>query len=225
MTSLRPWRSQNSTRSGTRAIVPSSFMISQTTPAGASPARRARSTAASVWPERWSTPPARARSGKTWPGRHDVVRRRGGIDGDLDRPRAVGGGDPGRDAVARLDRDGERRAELRLVLVGHLAQPELVAALGGQAEADQPAAVDGHEVDRVGRDELCGDREVALVLAVLVVDDHDEAAGSGSRRSPPRWTRTGSSRARTRRSPGHRSPGATSRSTYLASTSASRFTG
>ena len=43
-------------------------MISQTTPAGARPARRARSTAASVCPERWSTPPVRARSGKTWPG-------------------------------------------------------------------------------------------------------------------------------------------------------------
>ncbi len=34
--------------SGTRAIVPSLFMISQMTPAGYSPAMRARSTAASV---------------------------------------------------------------------------------------------------------------------------------------------------------------------------------
>ena len=33
-----------------------------------------------------------------------------------------------------------------------------------------------HEVDRLGRDELRGDREVALVLAILVVDDDDEAA-------------------------------------------------
>ena len=132
---------------------------------------------------------------------------------------------PGRDAVARLDRDRERRAELRLVLVGHLAEPELVAALGGQAEADQPAAVRRHEVDGVGRDELRGDREVALVLAVLVVDDDDEAAradlvdrlldgGEGAR--------LGLGHAR---SPGHRNPGATSRSTYFASTSTSRFTG
>jgi hypothetical protein len=37
---------------GTRAIVPSSRMISQTTPAGLRPASRARSTAASVWPAR-----------------------------------------------------------------------------------------------------------------------------------------------------------------------------
>ena len=43
-------------------------MISQITPAGVSPARRARSTAASVWPVRSSTPPALALSGNTWPG-------------------------------------------------------------------------------------------------------------------------------------------------------------
>ncbi len=48
---------------------PSSFMISQMTPPGRSPARRARSTTASVCPARTSTPPSRARKGKTWPGR------------------------------------------------------------------------------------------------------------------------------------------------------------
>ena len=35
---------------------------------GFSPARRATSTAASVWPARTRTPPVRARNGKTWPG-------------------------------------------------------------------------------------------------------------------------------------------------------------
>ena len=43
-------------------------MISHTTPAGTSPASRARSTDASVWPARTRTPPSRARSGKMWPG-------------------------------------------------------------------------------------------------------------------------------------------------------------
>ena len=43
-------------------------MTSQITPAGRTPASRARSTEASVWPVRSSTPPGRARSGKTWPG-------------------------------------------------------------------------------------------------------------------------------------------------------------
>ena len=43
-------------------------MISQTIPAGIRPARRARSTAASVCPDRCRTPPGFARRGKTWPG-------------------------------------------------------------------------------------------------------------------------------------------------------------
>jgi hypothetical protein len=59
----RPWRFANFVSSGTRAIVPSSFMISQMTPAGYRPAMRARSTAASVCPARTSTPPDSARSG------------------------------------------------------------------------------------------------------------------------------------------------------------------
>jgi hypothetical protein len=48
-------------------------MISQMTPAGVRPAIRARSTAASVWPARTSTPPGRARSGNMWPGRAKSV--------------------------------------------------------------------------------------------------------------------------------------------------------
>ena len=43
----------------------SSVMTSHKAPAGVLPARRQRSTAASVWPARCRTPPARARSGKT----------------------------------------------------------------------------------------------------------------------------------------------------------------
>ncbi len=66
---LSPCAMQNSLSCGTRAMVPSGFMISQITPAGERPAMRARSTEASVWPARTSTPPSRARSGKMWPGR------------------------------------------------------------------------------------------------------------------------------------------------------------
>lgn len=61
-----------------RAMVPSSFMISQITPAGVSPARRARSTEPSVCPVRTNTPPRRARSGNTWPG---LTRSSGPEDG------------------------------------------------------------------------------------------------------------------------------------------------
>ena len=48
----RPCSRANTCSSGMRAIVPSSFMISQITPAGVRPARRARSTEPSVWPAR-----------------------------------------------------------------------------------------------------------------------------------------------------------------------------
>ena len=53
---------------GTRAIVPSSFKISTITPASSNPAKRDKSTAASVCPARRKTPPLRARNGKMCPG-------------------------------------------------------------------------------------------------------------------------------------------------------------
>ena len=80
-------------------------MISQITPAGVRPASRARSTDASVWPVRSSTPPGLALSGKHVTGLDEVARRRGRVDGDLHRVRPVGGADAGRHALARLDRD------------------------------------------------------------------------------------------------------------------------
>ena len=61
-------RAANRDNAGTRAIVPSSFMISQITPAGYRPANRARSTDPSVCPARFKTPPCCALSGKIWPG-------------------------------------------------------------------------------------------------------------------------------------------------------------
>ena len=107
----------------------------------------------------------------------DEVARRGlGVDRDLDRARAVVRRDARRDAFARLDRDRERRLERRLVLRGHEVEAELVAALRGEAEADEPAAVRGHEVHGLGGRELRGHREIALVLAILVVADDDHLA-------------------------------------------------
>ena len=194
-------------RSGTRAIVPSSFMISQTTPAGLSPARRARSTAASVWPARWSTPPGRARSGKTWPGwTRSCAPLLGSIATWIVRERSG----------AEIPVVIPSRASIETVnavpygvsfSVRHRAEPELVAALLGQAEADEPAPVRGHEVDRLGGGELRRDREVAFVLAVGGVDDDDELAVRGCPRSPPRSWRTARRLRRAGSSP-DRYPGA-----------------
>ena len=66
--SLRRCFRANFINAGNRAIVPSSFMISQITPMGRDPASVTRSTAASVWPARCNTPPGLARNGNTCPG-------------------------------------------------------------------------------------------------------------------------------------------------------------
>ena len=108
----------------------------------------------------------------------EVARAAARVDRDLDRVRAVVRRDPGGDALARLDGDRERRLEGRLVLGRHQVEAELVAAVGRQRQADQAAPVGGHEVDRLGRGELGRQGQVALVLAVLRVADHDHAAGA-----------------------------------------------
>ena len=65
----------------------------------------------------------------------------------------------------------------RAVLRDHRRQVEAPRVLGGDRHADQAAAVPRHEVDLFGRDEIGGEDEVALVLAVLLVDEHDHAPG------------------------------------------------
>ena len=192
-------------------------MISQITPAGVRPASRARSTAASVWPVRSSTPPALGLQREHVARLDEVARRACRVDRDLDRVRAVVRGDAGRDALARLDRDGERGLERRLVLGRHQVEAELVAALRRQRQADQPAGLLGHEVDRLGR------RRTAA--AIMRSPSFSRSSSSqtttilpgGCPRSPPRRSRTALSCSAC-------SSRATSFSTYLASTSTSRLT-
>ena len=171
---------QNSTRSGTRAIVPSSFMTSQITPAGVSPARRARSTDPSVWPARSSVPPGRARNGKTCPG---CTMSRAPLPGSA-ATLIVRARSPAEMPVSMPSRASiehrERRLVGRLVVGDHETQPELVAALGREREADQATTVRRHEIDGFGRDELGGHAQVALVLAVgRIADDHHLTTADG----------------------------------------------
>ncbi len=108
-------------------------------------------------------------------GRDDVVEVLGGVDGRGDGERAVVRGDAGGDALARLDGDREGRAVARLVLARHVLEAQLGRALARQRQADQAAAVLGHEVDGVGGGHLRRDHEIAFVLAVLGVDQDDHA--------------------------------------------------
>jgi hypothetical protein len=110
------------------------------------------------------------------PGLHDVVGPRVGGGRDLDGERAVVRRDAGGDAFGGLDGDGEVGAVARAVVLHHRPQAEPAGMRFGDRHADQAAAVLGEEVDLVGGDEFRREHEIALVLAILVVDqDHDPA--------------------------------------------------
>src|SRR5438445_9556271 len=129
----------------------------------------------------------------------------------------VVGRDPGGDQVLGLDRDTEGRAVAAGVVHDHGLDLELVQTAGHQRRADEASGVARHEHDVLGGDELCCDAEVALVLAVFVVDhDHELAVLVVGDR-----LRYGGQRHQVCPS-GLRWP--SNRSTYLATTSISRFT-
>ncbi len=111
--------------------------------------------------------------GEDVPGRDQVVRALGRIDGDRHGARAVVGRDAGGDPFLRLDRHGEGGAVQGLVVGGHGRQPQLARPFGGDGQADQAARVLGHEVDLVGGGELGGDDHIPLVLAILGVDQDE----------------------------------------------------
>src|SRR5207245_2166446 len=157
-------------------------------------------------------------------GRRAVVRPCLGVDGHLAGVRAIGGGDARGDAFAGLDRDREGRLERGFVLRRHEVEPELVAALGRERQADQPAPLLGHEVDRLRGHELGRDREIALVLAIGVIAyDHHLAQADLVDRALDRGERCGDPR-RAHRTASPASRASSRRSRCLASTSTSRFT-
>ena len=100
------------------------------------------------------------------------------VDRDLDRARAVVGGDPGGDPLAASIETVNAVCSGASFLAVIRFRPSSSQRLRGQRQADQPAAVRGHEVDRLRRRELRRHHQVALVLAVLAVadDDHPPAA-------------------------------------------------
>ena len=139
------------------------------------PAMRARSTAASVCPARRSTPPSLATSGNRCPGR---VKSAGLLVGSqiarIVRARSAAVMPVRRRAV--IDRHGVVGAQRGGVRLDHRRQLEPLAHVRQDRHAELPAAVGDHEVDRLGRHLLGGADEVALVLAVLGVDDDDHPA-------------------------------------------------
>jgi hypothetical protein len=99
-------------------------------------------------------------------------------DGGQNGASAVRGRDAGSGAVARIDRFAECRAEVGSVQRRHQRQPQRVTTLRRKRQADQAAAMRGHEVDNLGRHLFGGDGQVAFVLPIFVVHDYQNAAGA-----------------------------------------------
>ncbi len=108
--------------------------------------------------------------------RDDVAGALRRIDRRGDRVGAVMRGNAGGDAFARFDGDGEIRRVARLVGARHQFEMQFRGALLRQRKADQAAPIAGHEVDRLGRRHLRRNDEVALILAVLGVDQDEHPA-------------------------------------------------
>ena len=105
-----------------------------------------------------------------------IVRRRVLIDGNSNRAGAIKGRRPGGDARAGIDVQRERR-RLRIdVVARQWLQMEPIADRRRHRQAHQAARVAHHEVNRFGRDFLGRDDQITLVLAELVVHEHDHAA-------------------------------------------------
>ena len=109
---------------------------------------------------------------------HEIRWRRAGADHREDRGGAVRGGDPGRDFAGGVDGDGELGALRLPVVADHQLQPDSVAPFAGHRQADQAATVPCHEVDRLRCRVRGRHHEIALVLTVLVVNEHHHAAVS-----------------------------------------------
>ena len=102
-----------------------------------------------------------------------ILRRRLRIDRNLNSVSPVVRGNSRRHALPRLNRLGKRGPEPRRILRRHRSQPQIIRALLGQRQADQPPPILRHKVDRFGSHVLRGQRQVAFILAVLVVDHHN----------------------------------------------------
>ena len=95
----------------------------------------------------------------------------------VQRVGALVGGDAGRQADAIVDRDREGGALRVAIGRDHRLEVQPVGAVLPDRRADDAARVADHEGDLLGRRLRGGHDEVALVLAVVVVDHHDELAG------------------------------------------------
>jgi hypothetical protein len=111
--------------------------------------------------------------------RPSQVSRNGcGIDGNVNRLRAILRTDSRRHAKARGSIDAHRECSALLfgILFALLRELQLVSALSSEGEADPSARLLDHEVDELRRHQLGSTNQVTFILAVFVIRNDDELA-------------------------------------------------
>ena len=76
----------------------------------------------------------------------------------------------------QVDAHGKSRFVERCIVRNHGLQLQFIAPLFAERGADQATAMGRHEIDRVGGRHLRRDDQVALIFAILVVDEDEHAA-------------------------------------------------
>src|ERR1700733_1382034 len=147
--------------------VPSSFINSEITPTGGRPESLQRSTAASGWPERSSTPPSRAISGNTWAGRAKSVGPAMGLGG------APAGRNPGAAVRLVVDRTRKGGGVVGFIVRDHRIKPQPARVFGRDRRAHDAGGVADDERHLLGGAQRCRNDQIALAFAVVVIGDHD----------------------------------------------------
>src|ERR1700732_4762735 len=180
VTCLSLWAAANRATCSPFMTVPSSFINSLMTPTGGRPLSLQRSTAASVWPERSSTPPSRAISGNTWPGRAKSLAPALGLARAGARGAASARRNAGPAVGLVVDRHRKGGGVVGFVVCHHRIEPQPARIFGCDRRADNARGVADDERHLVGRAQRRRDDQVALALAVLVIGNDDEfAVGEG----------------------------------------------
>src|SRR6266566_270932 len=89
---------------------------------------------------------------------------------------ALFGGNPSGQAVAAIDRHSESRAQRRSIERHHRIEMQPVRFLRGKRRANDARRVADDECHLFGRAQACGDKQVALALAIVVIGDDDKLA-------------------------------------------------
>jgi hypothetical protein len=97
---------------------------------------------------------------------------------NLDRVTSIARRYARRHALPGVDRFTESGSKHGSVVWGHEGKLQLIAFLCAQRQANQSATVCGHEVDRLRRDQLCRESQIAFVFAILIIHYNQHPAGA-----------------------------------------------